>query len=81
MGLGEFRVRGLSCFRYLRFGGLGYRDYTHPEPRTFHFLQCMGVSQNCGYLFGSPHNEGCSILGSIFGFPYLGKLPYSLTFT
>ena len=36
----------------------------------------MGVSQNYGYLFGSPHNKDYSILGSILGFPYFGKLPY-----
>ena len=36
----------------------------------------MGVSQNCGYLFGGPHNKDYSILGSIVGCPYFGKLPY-----
>ena len=39
-----------------------------------------GVSQNYGYLFGSPHNKDYSILGSILGFPYFGKLPYSVDF-
>ena len=37
----------------------------------------MGVSQNKGYLSGGPHNKDYSILGSILGSPYLGKLPYS----
>ena len=36
----------------------------------------MGISQNYGYLFGGPHNRDYSILGSILGFPYFGKLPY-----
>ena len=34
----------------------------------------MGVSQNYGYLFGVPNNKDYSILGSILGSPYLGKL-------
>ena len=36
----------------------------------------MGISQNYGYLFGGPHNKDYSILGSILGPPYFGKLPY-----
>ena len=35
----------------------------------------MGVSQNYGYPFEGPHNKDCSILGSILGSPYFGKLP------
>ena len=27
-----------------------------------------------GYRFGGPHNKDCSILGSILGYPYVGKL-------
>ena len=38
----------------------------------------MGVSQNYGYHFGGPHNKDYSILGSILGSPYFGKLPYRL---
>ena len=38
----------------------------------------MGVSQNYGYLFEGPHNKDYSILGSILGSPYFGKLPYTL---
>ena len=38
----------------------------------------MGLSQNYGYLFGGPHNEDYSILGSILGSPYFGKLPHLL---
>ena len=34
------------------------------------------VSQKQGYLFGDPHNKDHSILGSILGSPYLGKVPY-----
>ena len=29
-------------------------------------------------FWGGPHNKDLSILGSIVGFPYLGKLPYSV---
>ena len=29
-----------------------------------------------GTIFGSPHNKDYSILGSILGSPYFGKLPY-----
>ena len=39
-------------------------------------LDNMGVSQNYGYLLWGPHNKDYSILGSILGSPYLGKLPY-----
>ena len=35
----------------------------------------MGASQNYGYLFGGLANKDYSILGSILGFPYFGKLP------
>ena len=28
-----------------------------------------------GYFFGGPHNKDYSILGSILGSPYFGKLP------
>ena len=33
-----------------------------------------GVSQNQGYHFGGPSSKECSILGSLLGSPYLGKL-------
>ena len=36
----------------------------------------MVVSQNWGYPFKGPNNKDCSILGSILGSPYFGKLPY-----
>ena len=32
------------------------------------------VSQNYGYLVGGPHNKDYSILGSILGPRYFGKL-------
>ena len=35
----------------------------------------VGDSQNDGYLLGVLNNKGYSILGSILGSPYLGKLP------
>ena len=35
----------------------------------------MGVSQNQGYLFGGPYHKDYSIVGSILGSPYFGKLP------
>ena len=37
----------------------------------------MGVSQNKGYHFGAHHSKDYSILGSILGSPYSGKLPYN----
>ena len=37
----------------------------------------MGVSQNRGIPFGGPYKKDYSILGSILGSPYVGKLPYS----
>ena len=36
----------------------------------------MGVSQTWGYLIGGPHNKDYRILGSTWGSPYFGKLPY-----
>ena len=36
----------------------------------------MGVSQNRGYPFGGPNSKDYSILGSILGSPYFGKLQY-----
>ena len=45
--------------------GIITRDYTY-----------MGVSQNQGYHFRGPNNKDYSILGSILGSPYFGKLPY-----
>ena len=48
-------------------GGLGPRFY----------LQLIwGFPKIRGTLFGGPHNKDYSILGSIWGFPYLGKLPF-----
>ena len=35
----------------------------------------MGVSYSSGYFFGGPHHKDYSILGSILGSPYFGKLP------
>ena len=34
------------------------------------------VSQNWGYHSGGPNSKDYSILGSILGSPYFGKLPY-----
>ena len=36
----------------------------------------MGVSQNYGYHLRGPHNKDYSILGSILGSPFFGKLPH-----
>ena len=36
----------------------------------------IGVSQNLGVLFEGPNNKDYSLLGSILGSPYFGKLPY-----
>ena len=35
-----------------------------------------GFPNIMGTLFGGPHNKDFSILGSILGYPYFGKLPY-----
>ena len=37
----------------------------------------MGVSQNEGLPYWGSHNKDYSILGSILGSPYFGKLPYN----
>ena len=37
----------------------------------------MGVSQIWGYLLGGLYDKDYSILGSILGSPYFGKLSYS----
>ena len=42
----------------------------------WNYLSIWGVSQNYGYLFGDPYNKDYSILGSILGSPYFGKLAY-----
>ena len=36
----------------------------------------MELSQNNGYLLGCPQNKDDSILGSVLGYPYFGKLPF-----
>ena len=36
-----------------------------------------GVSKIRGYLFEGPHNKDYSTLGSVLGFPYLGKVPFN----
>ena len=35
-----------------------------------------GIPKIGGYLFGGPNNKDYSILGSILGYLYFGKLPY-----
>ena len=37
----------------------------------------MGGFPNLGVPFWGPHNKDYNILGSILGFPYFGKLPYT----
>ena len=37
------------------------------------------VSQNQAYHFGGPHNKHSSILGSLLGSPYFGKIPLTMT--
>ena len=39
-------------------------------------LEIWGFPKISGTLFGGPHNKDYSILGSILGSPYFGKLPY-----
>ena len=50
---------------------------TRSHTADFQKLRHIGVSQNEGYLYGGPQNKGYSILGSILGPPYFGKLPNS----
>ena len=41
------------------------------------WTECIWVFPKIrGTLFGGPHNKDYSILGSILGFTYFGKLPY-----
>ena len=41
-------------------------------------IRNMGYSQNKGYPIGGPYNKDSSILGTIMGSSYLGKLPYCI---
>ena len=43
---------------------------------VIHKLISMVVLQNQGYLFGGPHSEDYTILGSILGSPYFWKISY-----
>ena len=38
----------------------------------------MGGFLKLGYHFGGPHDKDYSILGSILGFSYFGKLPHGV---
>ena len=40
------------------------------------YIYIWGFPKINGTLFGSPHNKDYSILGSILGSHYFGKLPY-----
>ena len=61
-GIG-LKVQGLKIWGLLSFCRTGRFRY-------------LGVSQNLGYQFRGPHIKDYSILGSILGSPYLGKLPF-----
>ena len=39
-------------------------------------LHDLGISANLGYLFGGSYKRDDSILGSILGSTYFGKLPF-----
>ena len=41
-------------------------------------LETWGFPKIKGTLFGGPHNKDYSILGSILGSPYFGKLPHGV---
>ena len=45
-----------------------------------HEYNPYGCFPKLGALFGGPQNKDYSILGSILGFPYLGKIPHRLEF-
>ena len=44
--------------------------------RPIHVADIWGFPKTKGYHFEGPKNKDYSILGSILGSPYLGKLPY-----
>ena len=42
----------------------------------YNIWDIWGFPKIRGTFFGGPHNKDYTILGSILGFPCLGKLPY-----
>ena len=52
-----------------------YRDNGKENGYYYLGFRVYRVSENSGYPFGGPHNKDYSILGSILGSPYFGKLP------
>ena len=46
------------------------------DPVRMSSNQIWGFPKIRGTLFGGPYNKDYSVLGSILGSPYLGKLPY-----
>ena len=67
---------GSSCVRLSEEMRCSSSQHSNPAPPSSTSSQHqIGVSQNYGYLFGGPHNKDYSILRSILGSPYIGKLP------
>ena len=68
---------GLLSARSPRYGeALGLQPITLellPQPPNK-----WGVSAKKRVPFWGPYNKDCSIVGSILGFAYFGKLPYEL---
>ena len=63
---------------------LDYSSYTSSSVAPARLARCrkyfktyMGACQDYGYHFRGPHNKDYSILGSILGSPFFGKLPYA----
>ena len=52
--------------------------YLTPGPRAEMHTAIWGFPKIRGTLFGGLHNKAFSILGSILGSPYFGKLPYEV---
>ena len=63
------KSRGPQMFGYPK-----WREASNPK--TYTPYNSMGVSQNYGYLCGGSYNKRYSILESMLGSRYFGKLPY-----
>ena len=48
----------------------------HLESLPGFCVYLLGFPQLRGTFFGGPYKKDYSILGSILGYPYFGKLPY-----
>ena len=74
------RIRSSRSFKKVpRYRLKAGRDHKKGTSSGFKYLIVIwGFPKIRGTLFGGPHNKDYSILGSILGSPYFGKLPYEL---